>query len=863
MILLDFFQKEVGLNTPRIRLALISSGLANAALLIIISVKPEQMADTWVRLELLLGYAVALLVYLFAQRFMLDQSTTAVEQALAAMRIRLFDKICRKPLDFIEQYVEIRHYTPLIKDSNLLAQATTQFILAIQNIIVLILAMAYLAVLSAPTFYVLLVIVVLIIPFYRKNFTRSRFFLSSSSQHEAGLLGYLQTLRNGFRQVKSDAAEAIGLTSGTQSTNRQSSQSRLSFNENMVNNIIFSNAVFYVFLLIVVFILPLFITGQDGLLYQIISVISFMLSPISTLVMVMPMLARATQNLHSLYRLEARLDAAPTQQIVQPTEPARFTTLRLEQVTYRYTEQQQTPLLAGPFDLALCQSEIVLITGENGSGKTTLLKLLSGLYQPYGGRLSLNDQIVQGDQASSQYTGLFSVVWSDFHLSDRQYGLTAAAAADIPFWLQQMQLDRIVSFADGRFSSVRLSAGLRQRLACVVALAQRRPICIFDEVMADQDPAFRRHFHHYILPLLKQRGYTVVLVAQDTAYQHCADRLVRLVRGRIVEDSKPAGAASAAQPLRGSADKQCGADQLVAEIHNYVVAALPTLRKTILRKLPIAVAGMVKARTINTQELILALPLTTERTDMRAQWLRRLLKSPLVDCIGILEPFARALLVEAAASGQTITLLMDQTDPGEYATILMVSVSVGSGALPLVWQVQSGSAEIGWEIQKNLLVQVQQWLPEGAVVRLLADRFYPSAALFVWLQAQSWGYRLRLPGHLPVQVTDPTIAEVGDLAVGQDARFEQDATLFRGQVVVSIGVVQDAGYPESRTVAMDCAPTREAVLEYSERWGIEPQFSDFRRRGFQLDKTQVRDSSRISRLVLIMALAMYWCRHTE
>lgn len=540
MILIDFFQKEVRSDTRRVVIALISSGLANAALLVIINISAEQSVDAWERSGLLFGYAAALLIYLFAQRFTLDQSITAVEQALGAMRIRLFDKICQQRPDCIEQYAEVGDYASLVKDTNLLAQGTTQFILAIQNGMVLLLAIAYLAFLSVTTFYVLLVIIALAIPFYRANFAQSRRFLTSSSQHESVLLHYLQKIRDGFRQIKSDAAEAAGLATGAQMANEKTSQSRVLFNANMVNNIIFSNAIFYVFLLIVVFVLPLFVAEHEALLYQIISTVLFIMVPVLTLVLVVPMLARTTQNLHSLYRLEARLEAAPTECIMQAAEPAHFTALRLEQVSYQYTDrQQQTLFTVGPFDLTLRQAETVFIVGGNGSGKSTLLKLLSGLYRPHGGRLYLNDQMIQDDQTYTQYTGLFSAVLADCHLFDRLYGLTPDAAADIPFWLQQMQLDDVVSFADGRFSSVRLSAGLRKRLACVVALIQQRPICVFDEVTADQDPAFRRHFYHQVLPLLKQRGRTVVLVSHDASYQHCADRLIRLEQGRIVGNSEP------------------------------------------------------------------------------------------------------------------------------------------------------------------------------------------------------------------------------------------------------------------------------------------------------------------------------------
>jgi hypothetical protein len=58
---------------------------------------------------------------------------------------------------------------------------------------------------------------------------------------------------------------------------------------------------------------------------------------------------------------------------------------------------------------------------------------------------------------------------------------------------------------------------------------------------------------------------------------------------------------------------------------------------------------------------------------------------------------------------------------------------------------------------------------------------------------------------------------------------------------------------------MDCWPTRAAVLDYGARWAIEPLFSDFKSRGFQLADTQLRAPERLDRLILIMALAMYWC----
>lgn len=114
--------------------------------------------------------------------------------------------------------------------------------------------------------------------------------------------------------------------------------------------------------------------------------------------------------------------------------------------------------------------------------------------------------------------------------------------------------------------------------------------------------------------------------------------------------------------------------QLATTIEEGLQAALPTLRKTVVRKLALAVGALLEAQTPNTVELANVLPLETERQDMREQWLRRLLKNPLLSSTDVLEPWARQALAAAGAQGQTIILSLDQTDVGDRFAILMISL---------------------------------------------------------------------------------------------------------------------------------------------------------------------------------------------
>ena len=93
--------------------------------------------------------------------------------------------------------------------------------------------------------------------------------------------------------------------------------------------------------------------------------------------------------------------------------------------------------------------------------------------------------------------------------------------------------------------------------------------------------------------------------------------------------------------------------RLAEEVQRGLGEALPKLRKTVVRKLALAVGAMLEGQTPNTVELANLLPLETERQDMREQWLRRLLKNPLLNWAVIMAPFAQGELAQAGKHGQT------------------------------------------------------------------------------------------------------------------------------------------------------------------------------------------------------------------
>lgn len=238
----------------------------------------------------------------------------------------------------------------------------------------------------------------------------------------------------------------------------------------------------------------------------------------------------------------------------EPAPPPAWRRLELAGVTHTYRlEGRDEEFTLGPVDLALAPGELVFLVGGNGSGKTSLAKILVGLYPPESGEIRLDGEPVEGAAAGEGYRQMFSAVFADFFVFERLLGLDGPGAdpGDLDRraarYLAELHLDHKVRVEDGELSATELSQGQRKRLALLTAYLEDRPIYLFDEWAADQDPTFKEVFYRGILPELKARGKTVVAITHDDRYFGLADRVLKLEEGAVVFDGPP-GAMPAAAP---------------------------------------------------------------------------------------------------------------------------------------------------------------------------------------------------------------------------------------------------------------------------------------------------------------------------
>ena len=212
----------------------------------------------------------------------------------------------------------------------------------------------------------------------------------------------------------------------------------------------------------------------------------------------------------------------------------------------------------GPLNLVFAPGQITFVVGGNGSGKSTLAKLASGLYRPETGFVTLNGEPIDHHNVE-WFRHNCSAIFTDFHLFEEYLGFDRPGIDDeVRHYLQELQLAHKVTVRDGRLSTVALSQGQRKRLALLTALLEDRPIYLFDEWAADQEPRFRDVFYTKIVPGLARRGKTVIVITHDDRYFHHADQIVKLNFGHVAHGEFPA--ATTHEHCEGGAEAElCGA----------------------------------------------------------------------------------------------------------------------------------------------------------------------------------------------------------------------------------------------------------------------------------------------------------------
>ena len=287
----------------------------------------------------------------------------------------------------------------------------------------------------------------------------------------------------------------------------------------------------------------------------------------------------------------------------------------------------------------------------------------------------------------------------------------------------------------------------------------------------------------------------------------------------------------------------------------------PGQRITQVRNFVWLLVGIHQSRSVTLSKIAGKIPgeaklLSTVRR------LGRFLSNPAIRVRAWYEPIAREWLVAQYRHLGEIRLIVDGTKVGSRHQLLIVCLTYRKRAIPIAWTwvrcVRGHSSAVK---QLALLAYVHSLIPAGAAVFLVGDCEFGSVGVLRQLEGWHWYFVLRQKSDTCLWFSEENgwqpfgshIQKPGQsfwLGTGYLAQNH----IFR----VNLLIHWKRGEKEAWCLATNLPDKRMALRFYALRPWIEEMFGDFKKHGFDLEKTKLCHFQRLSRLTLAVAILYVW-----
>ncbi|MBH8564480.1 cyclic peptide export ABC transporter [Nostoc sp. CENA67] len=479
---------------------------------------------------------IALITSIISQVMLIRLSQNAILQ----LRMGLSQQILASELSHLENLGNSRLLATLTEDVQAVANAVYLIPFLCIDLAIVLGCLVYITWLSWLVLLLVCCLIVVAIGSCQWLLNRGEKLLALARDDQDVLFKHFRTITEGVKELKLNyQRRQFFLTENLQSTAVRFRRHNVDGLTLFATTTSWGKLLFFFAIGFLLFALPKLITITPQTLSGYILTFTYLMLPMDNIVNNLPQIIKANIALQKIESLGLSLASRAEVATVVPSLNSDWHSLKLQGVTHvYYTDQEDNSFILGPIDLIIFPQEIVFIVGGNGSGKSTLAKLITGLYIPENGQILLDEELIS-EQNREWYRQHFSVVFSDFYLFEELVGLeNTSLDAQAQKYLKQLQLEHKVKVENGQLSTTALSQGQRKRLALLTAYLEDRPIYLFDEWAADQDPVFKEIFYTQLLPELKKRGKTVLVISHDDRYFHLADRIVKLDYGKVEYDKQ-------------------------------------------------------------------------------------------------------------------------------------------------------------------------------------------------------------------------------------------------------------------------------------------------------------------------------------
>ncbi len=448
-------------------------------------------------------------------------------------RMEIIRKVLMAPFNKFESIDDEKTYAALNNDTEAVSGFVNMFVNGLTGIITMITCFIYLGTLHlSGMFFTLLIILLAVVLFLNVSRSAEKAFEKNRDIQNLFFKNITDLVR-GFKELSFNRKKKKEFGADIEKNCEMYRDTRVEGEFKFVGVSILGEVMYLFVLGLIVFTFPyLFRNIQDSTLSNYVLVCLYMGGIVNQEIYLVPGVMRIMVSWKRIkgYISGLSMIGAEEKKLCGLDDTGGLT-IGLKKVKYQYKNDAGEKFTVGPIDFSFKSGESVFITGGNGSGKSTLAKLITGLYPPDEGEITVNGRNVEMESLGN----CFSTVFSDFYLFDKLYGIDyQEKEKDIQKYLDILRIRDKLQIDGGKFSTLKLSTGQRKRLALMISYLEDRPAYLFDEWAADQDPEFRSFFYKTIIPYLKAKEKVVIAITHDDRYFDEADKLIKMETGRIV-----------------------------------------------------------------------------------------------------------------------------------------------------------------------------------------------------------------------------------------------------------------------------------------------------------------------------------------
>jgi putative ATP-binding cassette transporter len=534
--LIQLIQSESQVELRRMCLFSALVGLSGALIIAVLNQAAGHVIEKESSIFEFFAFVLCLAFYLYFYQINNRESVKSTQGLIYRFRLNIIQLVLKSDLSIFKIISKNEIQITITRDTQIVSQAIVNIVAIGQSSAIVFFALIYLATLSWVASILMLVFLLVTLAIFLQVEKKATAVLKASYAEDSNIFEFVAQFLTGFQEIKMSSRRARSFIEELVSSAKKSRDTREESLMTLGKAFSFLQIILYIAVGMLIFVVPVLSDSFSDVVLKVTTTSLFMVGSFQSVFTSLPMIVQAEASAKQLLSLKHTLEQTHNPESSKDVEDQYLNTkcLALHGVAYQYQSlEEKRHFDLGPITTTFEAGKVYFIRGQNGSGKTTLIRVLLGLYAPTKGFITVDNQLVN-QPSSSAYRDLFAVVFSDFFLFKKLYGISQENLAEGQSLIEMFQLEEKVSILDNQFDTIHLSTGQRKRLGLLEALLEDKQFLVLDEWAADQDPEFRKYFYQVIVPYIKGLGKTLIAISHDDRYFDVADEIITIDQGKLI-----------------------------------------------------------------------------------------------------------------------------------------------------------------------------------------------------------------------------------------------------------------------------------------------------------------------------------------